>query len=97
MKGYLVANVDVEDLGAYEAYRSQTGAIVERHGGRFIVRGGRVDRLEGDLPIGRLVIIEFPSLEAVHGFYDSAEYQAIVPLRTSTSIGTLCAVEGAPD
>ena len=42
MSAYLIANVDVHDADAYEAYRSRTGAIVERHGGEFIVRGGKV-------------------------------------------------------
>jgi len=95
MTAYLIANVDVHDPAAYEAYRSRTGAIVARHGGRFIVRGGKVHVLEGDPIVHRLVIIEFPDLAAAHGFYDSPEYQEIIPLRTQVSNGALLIVEGA--
>ena len=97
MKGYLIANVEIADPSAYENYRSRTKAIVERHGGRFIVRGGTIEPLEGDPGFARLVIIEFPSVEAAHGFYDSPEYQEIIPLRTSTSNGKLCIVAGTED
>jgi uncharacterized protein (DUF1330 family) len=95
MSAYLIANVDVHDPDAYEAYRSQTGAIVERHGGRFIVRGGNVHVLEGEPNAHRLVIIEFPDLAAARGFYDSPAYQEIIPLRTVASQGALLIVEGA--
>ena len=95
MSAYLIANVHVHDPDAYEAYRSRTGAIVARHGGRFIVRGGKVHPLEGEPRIHRLVIIEFPDLTAAKGFYDSAEYQEVIPLRTIASQGELLIVEGA--
>jgi uncharacterized protein (DUF1330 family) len=72
MSAYLIANVDVHDPAAYEAYRSRTGAIVERHNGRFIVRGGPVHHLEGEPWAHRLVIIHFPDLEAAKAFYDSS-------------------------
>ncbi len=94
MGAYLIANVKVHDTQAYEAYRSRTGAIVARHGGRFIVRGGAVHVLEGAPDVHRLVIIEFSDLAAARGFYDSPDYQAIIPLRTSTSDGALFIVEG---
>ncbi|HEX6218430.1 MAG TPA: DUF1330 domain-containing protein [Sphingomicrobium sp.] len=94
MTAYVIANVDVHDGQAYEAYRSRTLATIEAHGGRFIVRGGEVKTLEGNPNLHRVVIIEFPSREAAQGWYDSPEYQAIIPLRTSTSAGALCIVEG---
>ena len=96
MSAYLIANVDVHDADAYQAYRSRTGAIVERHGGRFIVRGGNVHPLEGDAWARRLVIIEFADLTAARNFYDSPEYQEVIPLRTCASDGSLLIVEG-PD
>ena len=95
MTAYLIANVDVHDPDAYQDYRSRTGAIVERHGGRFIVRGGDVHHLEGEPWTKRLVIIQFPDLASAQGFYDSPEYQEIIPLRTRVSDGALLIVEGA--
>ena len=94
MKAYLIANVDVHDAEAYENYRSRTGAIVERYGGRFLVRGGRIEMLEGEPNFARLVIIEFPDVTAAHAFYDSPEYREIIPFRTNTSDGALCIVAG---
>ena len=95
MKAYLIANVDVENPSAYERYRSRTRAIVERHEGRFLVRGGAIEPLEGDSGFARLVIIEFPSMGAARAFYDSPEYQEIIPSRTAASTGALCIAAGA--
>lgn len=94
MKGYVIANVSVEDAAAYEGYRSRTAAIIERYGGRFLVRGGAVEVREGDPGISRLVILEFPSVAAAQTFYDSPEYQAILPIRLDTASSTLVIAEG---
>ena len=94
MTAYVIANVDVQDAEAYEAYRSRTLATIEAHGGRFIVRGGPIEVLEGDPRFHRLVIIEFPDKAAARRWYDSAEYQEIIPLRTIASNGALCIIEG---
>ena len=95
MTAYLIANIEVHDPDAYETYRTRTRAIIERHGGRFIVRGGKVHMLEGDPWAHRMVVIEFPDVAAAQGFYDSPEYQEIIPLRTRASNGALLIVEGA--
>jgi uncharacterized protein (DUF1330 family) len=94
MKGYVIANVEVNDPVAYEAYRSQTQAIIDQYGGRILVRGGAVHVREGDPGLSRLVVLEFPSVEAATTFYDSPEYQAIVPIRQAHADSTLCIVEG---
>jgi uncharacterized protein (DUF1330 family) len=93
-KGYVIANVSVEDAGAYEDYRSRTAAIIAQYGGRFLVRGGAIEVREGEPGIGRLVILEFPSVEAARTFYDSPEYQAILPIRLNTASSTLVIAEG---
>ena len=93
-KAYLVAQIEVQDPAAYEAYRSRTGAVIERFGGRFIVRGGTLHPLEGTPEFGRLAIIEFPDVESARSFYDSPDYQQLVPHRTANSTGTLFIAEG---
>jgi uncharacterized protein (DUF1330 family) len=95
MKGYVVANVDVQNPLAYESYRSRTADIIAQYGGRFLVRGGAVEVIEGDPGIAGLVILEFPSVEDAHRFYDSPEYQAILPDRLNNANSTLVVVEGA--
>jgi uncharacterized protein (DUF1330 family) len=94
MKGYVIANVSVRDAAAYEGYRSRTAAIIAQYGGRFLVRGGAVEVREGEPGIDRLVILEFPSMEAARIFYDSPEYQAILPIRLEYASSTLVIAEG---
>jgi uncharacterized protein (DUF1330 family) len=94
-KGYVIASIDVQDDEVYAGYRARTPDVIAQYGGRFIVRGGAVTPLEGEMGLkGRLVILEFPSVEAARRFYDSPEYQQIIPLRTSASQGALLIVEG---
>ncbi|MBV8908514.1 MAG: DUF1330 domain-containing protein, partial [Sphingomonadaceae bacterium] len=66
----------------------------EKYGGRFLVRGGAVEVKEGEPGIARLVILEFPSVEAAGIFYDSPEYQAILPMRFDNASSTLVIAEG---
>jgi uncharacterized protein (DUF1330 family) len=94
MPAYLVAQLEVQDKDMYQRYRDQVGSLVDRFGGRFLVRGGKLEVREGDWPLKRLVVVEFQSLDAARHFYDSPEYQRILPLRTGASRGTLALVEG---
>jgi uncharacterized protein (DUF1330 family) len=94
-KAYLVAQIEVHDPLGYDAYRSRTGAVIERFGGRFLVRGGTLHPLEGEPDFSRLVIIEFSDLDAAKGFYDSPDYQALIPHRTDNARSMLLIAEGA--
>ena len=96
-KGYLVGMLDVHDADAYARYRDQVSDIIARHGGRYLVRGGALEGLEADLPFSRMVIVEFPSSEAVQRFYRSDEYQQIIAHRTNNASGHVLIVEGVPD
>jgi uncharacterized protein (DUF1330 family) len=95
MAAYLVASVRVHNPVGYEDYRSRTQAIIQAHGGRFLVRGGAVHPLEGAEDVERFVVIEFPSVEAARSFYDSADYQRILPARTDNAATDMFIVEGA--
>jgi uncharacterized protein (DUF1330 family) len=94
MAAYIYANVQVTDPTGYEAYRREVAAVVAAHGGRFLVRGGEVTVLEGAGVPQRQVILEFPDMAQLRGFYDSPEYQRLVAIRQAASIGTLFAIEG---
>jgi len=96
MKGYVIAGVTVTDQATYERYRAGVLPTVERHGGRFLVRGGAMEPREGSWRPKRIVILEFPSLDAARTWYDSAEYQALAALRQQASESDLVLVEGAP-
>jgi uncharacterized protein (DUF1330 family) len=92
---YLIADVNVEKAETYAEYRRQVAPLVERYGGRFIVRGGAHETLEGGWRPARLVIIEFPSMAVLKGWYGSPEYKKLIALRQGASQGSLVAVEGA--
>jgi uncharacterized protein (DUF1330 family) len=94
MTAYVVANVRVENPAAFEEYRSRAGAIIARYEGRVLVAGGAVEVIEGDAAVSRVVILEFADREAAHRFYDSPEYQAILPGRLNNAQSSLFLVEG---
>jgi uncharacterized protein (DUF1330 family) len=94
MKGYLIANLEIRDAEAFDRYRQAVAPLIGRFGGRYHVRGGEVRRLEGDLGLKRLVIIEFPSVEAAMRFYDSEEYRPLLELREASAVSSVALVTG---
>ncbi len=97
MTAYLICTVHVDDPETYKLYTARTPALIAKHGGRFLVRGGPVETLEGP-PFGdRLVVIEFPSMEAARALYESPEYKAAMIHRHASSEATFLLAEGAPD
>ena len=95
MAAYLHAQIEVTDPVGYEDYRRQVPAIIAAHGGRYLVRGGAVTPLEGDQASQRReVILEFPDMAALLGFYRAPEYQPLIALRQRCSRGRITAIEG---
>ena len=95
MSAYAIAEIDVVDPAAYEDYRKQVLAVVTRYGGKFIVRGGKIDPKEGGWTPKRIVVVEFPSMTQAQKWYDSPEYAPLIKLRQKASKGKLILVEGA--
>ena len=94
MAGYIIARVHVSDPEKYKNYTDVTPGLIAKYGGRFIVRGGETVTLEGPEETGRVVVIEFDSLEQAKTFYESDDYQAAIGLRAAASTGQLIAVAG---
>ena len=94
MKGYVIAEIEVVDQKTYDEYRAQVLPTVEKHGGRFLVRGGKAEALEGAAP-RRVIVLEFPSYAEAATWYRSAEYSPLAALRQSATRGRLILVEGA--
>ncbi len=94
MPAYFVVDVTVTDLPAMEEYRKQVPATLARYGGRFLVRGGAHQTLEGDWKPNRVVILEFPTMEQARRWYDSEEYKAPKALRMTAGRTNLVLVEG---
>lgn len=96
--GYIVAHLRVTDADAFDLYRQRVPEVIHRFGGRYLVRGGAVEPLEGEWPVERLVILQFDSVADARAFYDSPQYQELIPLRQAGAEGTLAIVEGmSPD
>lgn len=97
MPAYLVAMVRVDDPETYKKYTAVTPAVIADHGGRFLVRGGPVETLEGETFNRRLVIVEFPSMAAAQTFYSSPDYQAAMPFRHASAQSVFLLAEGVPE
>lgn len=94
MAGYLIANIKVTDPEGFARYRAAVPEVIARHGGRYLVRGGEMERLENAGGFNRVVVLEFPSLEAARAFYHSADYAPLLAMRASSSESQVVLVEG---
>jgi uncharacterized protein (DUF1330 family) len=95
MPAYVIASVtDSWDEDKLVEYRKRNTDIVAAHGGRFIARGGRLEILEGDYAPVRVVVIEFPDLDAARGWYESEDYAPLRELRRTASKTDIYLVEG---
>lgn len=93
-KAYLLVQSDVTNPDQYAGYAKLTPAIIEKHGGKFLARGGRSVTLEGRKAPSRVVVIEFPSIDAAEAFYNSPEYVAARKIRNGAATMQIVAVEG---
>jgi uncharacterized protein (DUF1330 family) len=95
MPAYVIAAVsEAHDAEALAEYRRRNTDAVAAHGGRFVVRGGPVDLLEGAAQPLRLVVMEFPDRDAARGWFESDDYQAIAPIRRGASTTDIWLVDG---
>lgn len=95
MAAYIIVGNEVTDPVAYEEYRKVVPATVEKYGGKFIVRGGKFEKLEGEAwQPKRVVVVEFPSYEQAKAWYDSEEYRGPKEMRQQASVGDIIVVEG---
>jgi uncharacterized protein (DUF1330 family) len=95
-KAYFIVEIETIDQDLMAAYREHTPAAVEAFGGRFLVRGGTSETLEGDWQPKRLVVLEFPSLDAAQAFYHSEQYKPLLEMRLKAGHSKVVLVEGAP-
>jgi uncharacterized protein (DUF1330 family) len=94
MRAYMIVNVDVKDPAVYEEYKTKVPALIRKHGGEYLVRGGRLVVLEGDWKPTRLVILRFPDFASAQAFFLDPEYQPLKALRHRVSHVDIVAVEG---
>lgn len=94
MTAYVVAEIDVTDHATYDTYRPRVPPTLEKYGGKFAARGGRIELLEGGPEPKRVVIIEFADAAAARRWYESPEYQEALKIRHASSTGRVFIIEG---
>jgi uncharacterized protein (DUF1330 family) len=92
--GYVIAEVDVHDAATFAKYGAKVPDTLKPYGGHYIVRGGKVEAVEGQAPKDRFVVIAFDSAEKAKAWENSAEYEAIKPIRHSSATSRVFIVEG---
>jgi uncharacterized protein (DUF1330 family) len=96
MPGYVFMHADVTDPDVYEEFKSLASAAIADHGGRYLVRGGAMQPLEGEWR-SRAVLLEFPTYAAALAFYHSDAYQQARQVRLGSSTASILAMEGISD
>jgi uncharacterized protein (DUF1330 family) len=94
MAAYVIYQGEVLDPDRYEVYKGEAAASIAAAGGRYIVRGGPIEVLEGDAPAGRTVIVEFPSMQAALDWYSGEAYATARGLREGAARARLYVVDG---
>jgi uncharacterized protein (DUF1330 family) len=94
MPAYFVVELEVTNMAAMEGYRAAVPATLAQYGGRFLARGGATELVEGGPEPKRVVILEFADAAVVKRWYNSSEYQKILPDRLANSAGRAFIVEG---
>src|SRR5262249_14932480 len=95
MAAYMLGALETHDTALAAEYRKRVPATIAKYGGKFLVRGGAFEQLEGSWQPTRLVLLEFPSLEQAKRWYDSEEYREPKAIRLKASKANLIMVEGA--
>ena len=94
MSAYVIFDVEIFDLARYQEFMAGVKPALEAAGGKYLVRGGECTQLEGVSQGDRRVVIEFPSRQAAEAWYNSPEYQAILPHRKANSEGHIALMDG---
>mgnify|MGYP006128049605 FL=1 len=94
MPAYVLGDITINDPELYKSYTALTPATIEKYGGRFVIRGGTQELIEGDWQPGRMVMLEFDDMAAAKRWYDSPEYSEARAIRQRAATGSLLVVEG---
>jgi len=95
MSAYAISEVaDVRDAAAFEAYRTIAAKTIAAYGGRYLVRGGAADLVEGGPPAKTIIVVEFPTMERLRQWYASPEYAEALKVRQVAFDRRLIFVDG---
>jgi uncharacterized protein (DUF1330 family) len=91
---YVIYQAEVLDPERYEEYKTKAAASILASGGRYLVRGGEVEVLEGDAPAGRTVVLTFPTMQSALDWYRGEEYAATRTIREGAARARMYVVNG---
>ena len=94
MAAYIIVDIDVTDPGAYEEYRKLVPPLVAKYGGKYLVRGGELETMEGGWTPKRLAVLEFDSVDRAKRFYYSEDYEPVKQIRLKATNSKMVLVEG---
>ena len=94
MAVYMIADIEVTDPEAMEEYRRLVPPLVAKFGGKYLVRGGAFEVIEGSWTPARLTMLEFESMERAKAFFDSEEYAPVKQIRLKATNSNVVFVEG---
>ena len=94
MSAFLIYDVEIHDPNLYQDFMEQVKPLVETFGGKYLVRGGAHEVLEGNWEPTRIVLFEFPDMDTARKLFSSDEYAPLKQLRQSCSTGSVVIVEG---
>ena len=94
MSAYVIGEVEIHNVQAYQEYAKGVPATIAQYGGRYLVRGGAVDPKEGGWAPKRVVVLEFPSLAQAQAWYASPEYAPLLAIRLKAARAKLVIVDG---
>jgi uncharacterized protein (DUF1330 family) len=94
MAAYVLANVDVTDAAGFAQYREKVPATIAKYGGRYLARGGTTVVAEGSMTPKRVVLLEFPNLEAARAWFESPDYEPLARMRQRTATTDIWMIEG---
>jgi uncharacterized protein (DUF1330 family) len=94
VSAYLIVDLDIHDLDGYQKYREGVPALIAKHGGEYLVRGGEFEVIEGDWRPHRLVLFRFPDRQAIRDFFADPDYAEFKNIRFKTAKTAAVAVDG---
>jgi uncharacterized protein (DUF1330 family) len=94
LAAYMIVQIKITREDGWPEYRKQVSELFSQHGGRYLVRGGPVEVLEGSYDGRRLIVFEFPSMEVIRSVWNSPEYVEVKKLREGSGELDVWAVPG---
>jgi uncharacterized protein (DUF1330 family) len=94
MVAYMIVDIDIHDLAAFMEYRNGVPALIAKHGGEYVVRGGDFEVIEGNWKPSRIALMRFPDRAAIRAFIADPAYAELKALRQRTASSTIVAVDG---